>query len=331
MPDAIVTADQLSKDEDDFGKIFSEISDKSDEEIKEAESNRSKKPDAEAGEPTKDQVSIGQQDNTTDNTSATDAEPGQVTPDPATGASADHTDWKAKAESLEAELSKERQRTSSWDGRIKAANKKSESLAAEVKMLREKLDNMPTQPTKEEQSDQDVLDKFKETFPELVEFSDVIDRKIRNATKPALDKEPKPSPSTDDLDPEPASSDDTTTVDKSAVCDMVEVRKIHKDVDEAVASGKIVTWINTQPDYMRPALENVFYGANGFGSTKQVIDLLNNFKKQTGWMSDLLKRDSTKQDKLNSMLEAEGDSGGPVDNAGPDKNDFDTAAKEAGL
>ena len=331
MPDAIVTADQLSKDEDDFDAIFNEISDKSDEEIKEAEANRSKEPDAKAGEPTKDQATIGQQDEATDDTPTTDDKPGQGTPDPATGTATDQTDWKAKAESLEAELSKERQRTSSWDGRIKASNEKAKTLEAEVKMLREKLDKLPTQQTEEEQSDQDVLNKFKETFPELVEFSDVIDRKIKNATKPTPAKDPESSPSTDDLDPEPASSDDTATVDKSAVCNMVEVREIHKDVDEAVASGRIITWINTQPDYMRPTLENVYYGANGLGSTKQVIDLLNNFKKQTGWSSDLLKKDTTKQDKLNSMLEAEGDSGGPVDKAGPDKNDFATAAKEAGL
>ena len=331
MPDAIVTADQISKDEDDFDAIFNEISDKSDEEIKEAESNRSKKPDAQAGEPTKDQVSIGQQDGATEDPLITEDKTGQVTPDPATGTATDQTDWKAKAESLEAELSKERQRTSSWDGRIKAANEKAKSLEAEVKMLREKLDNMPAQKTEEEQSDQDVLDKFKETFPELVEFSDVIDRKIKNATKKTPAKEPESPTSTDDLDPGSANPDDTANVAKSAVCDMAEVRKIHKDVDEAVASGRIVTWINLQPDYMRPALSNVFYGANGFGSTEQVIDLLNNFKKQTGWSSDLLKRDTTKQDKLKSMLEAEGDSGGPIDNTGPDKNDFAAAAKDAGL
>ena len=328
MPDkGIVTTEQIVEEEKDFDEVFNDIVDKSDEDLQ-AEADKAKETDEDSGESKKDQ--------------SADAVGGKPVEDPIKPASSDpnpesdteagltQDDWKVKAEKFEADLQKERQRTSSWDGRIKAANKKAKELEAEVKMLRAKLDEKDSGPSEEEQSDQEVMDKFKETFPELVEVIDIMQRKIDAKASPA--KDPGQSDTTDDdLDPESANSDDNVDDTNVAVCDMNEVRKIHRDVDEAVSSGKIVTWINSQPDYIRPSLENVYYGANGYGSTQQVIDLVNNFKTQTGWTSDLLKTEDTKADKLNSMMESEGGSGGPVDKTGPDKSDYDAAAKDAGF
>jgi len=328
MPDkGIVTTEQINEEEKDFDEVFNDIVDKSDEDLQ-AEADKAKETDADSGESKKDQSADAVGGKPVEDPIKPDSS--DPNPESDTEAGLTQEDWKVKAEKLEAELQKERQRTSSWDGRIKAANKKAKELEAEVKMLRAKLDENDSGSSEEEQSDQEVMDKFKVTFPELIDVIDIMQRKIDANTSPA--KDPVQSDTTDDdFDPESANSDDDGNAADVAVCDMAEVRKIHRDVDEAVSSGKIVTWINSQPDYIRPSLENVYYGANGYGTTQQVIDLVNNFKTQTGWKSDLLKTEDTKADKLNSMMESEGGSGGPVDKTGPDKSDYDAAAKDAGF
>lgn len=329
MPERIVTADQLTKEEEDFDTVFDNIVDKSDEDRK-AYAEKISESDDVSGDTPKDQTPESDADKKPKEDPVKSDSAGQ-TPESDTSAGLTQDDWKAKAEQLESELQKERQRTSSWDGRIKAANNKVKKLEAEVEKLRGQLDDqLSNKKTEEEESDQEVMEKFKETFPELVDVISIFEKKLNVATANQA-KDPEPSTTEDDLDPEPANSDDNTNSDKSAVCDMVEVRKAHSDVDEAVSSGKIEAWINTQPDYIKPSLENVYYGANGYGTTQQVIHLLNNFKNQTGWESSHKKQEDDKSAKLKGMIESEGDSGGPVDKAGPDKNDFDAAAKEAGL
>ena len=55
------------------------------------------------------------------------------------------------------------------------------------------------------------------------------------------------------------------------------------------------------------------------------------FKTQTGWKSQL-KSDSTaraKQAKLDAMKDVGSHSGGPIDNVGPDKNDYDKGVEDA--
>ena len=44
-----------------------------------------------------------------------------------------------------------------------------------------------------------------------------------------------------------------------------------------------------------------------------------------------LYKGKAKKDKLASMLETDGGSSGPVNTEGPDKNDFEKGAKDAGL
>ena len=330
MPkDGIVTAEEITKGDKDFDDVFDNIIDKTDEELQ-SEAATQAESDAASGDAQKDQTTDDDSTKkpTEDSTNKQDPDP---VDDDTSGLS--QSDWKAKAEELEAELKKERQRTSSWDGRIKAANKKAKELEAEVKILRSKLDEKQTsQQAEEEQSDQEVMDKFKETFPELVDVISIMEKKINRTDTSHQDKAQDESDTTeDDLDPEPASSDDSSSDHEPAICDMAAVRRAHPDVDEAVSSGVIETWVNSQADYIRPALEKVYYGKDGFGNTKQVIDLMQNFKKSTGWESSLKKSTDNKSDKLNSMKESEGDSGGPVDRTGPDTTDFDAGAKDAGL
>jgi len=332
MPrERIVTEDQYQKEEDDFDSVFNDIVDKTDEELSESGDDEAKPTDEQTGESTEDSSAEAKKsDDKEDPIPEANSDQGK---EPDTGAGVNQEDWKSRAEKAEAELQKERQRTSSWDGRINAANKKAKALEEEVKSLREKLDKkMESQQTEEELSDQEVMSQFKETFPELVEVVDILQKKIdKTSAIKAKAKDPEPADSTYDHDPEPASSDDSAAGAQVAPDHLSQVRAVHKDMDEAVASGQILTWINNQPEYQQGALNDVYYGRNGMGTTKQVIDLLSDFKKQTGWKSGLLKNEATKQDKLKSMLESEGPGDGPVDRTPPDKNDYAAAAKEAGL
>ena len=54
------------------------------------------------------------------------------------------------------------------------------------------------------------------------------------------------------------------------------LRKAHSDYDTVIA--KIPGWIEKQPAYLRPALEHVYKK----GTTKDVLDLVTDFKKATG-------------------------------------------------
>jgi hypothetical protein len=93
-----------------------------------------------------------------------------------------------------------------------------------------------------------------------------------------------------------------------------------------VKTGVLLTWINSQSEYIRSHLEAIY----NKGSAEDVIKMATEFKRTTGWKSSVTQEDETKQDKLKSMLEAEGNSPGPKTD-GPDKEDFAAAAKEVGL
>jgi hypothetical protein len=111
---------------------------------------------------------------------------------------------------------------------------------------------------------------------------------------------------------------------------MATIRKSHPDLDEMVNTGVLRTWINQQADYMRPHLDLIYQS----GTTDQVIDMVKRFKEASGWKSQLDTQGADKrtaqQKKLDSLKEVNSESGGAPPE-GPDKNDYDGAAKEAGL
>ena len=333
MPEkGIVEPNQLEKDQEDFASAFGEIVDKTDEEIKEEEAKKAQEADG-AGDATKDQSndadnSQASTDDTTDDESASQQKAAATD-------TTDNTDWKAEAEKFESELKKERQRTSSWEGRIRVANEKAKKLEAEIVELRKKLDDKATAKANEDdQSDEEVMSKFKETFPELVEVLDIYQKKIdklQSAAPAKTEPEPVvPDTTTDDTQ----SKDDEAEQARNAAAQehRSAIVSAHPEIDEIVGSGILLTWINQQPDYIRPHLEDVYYGKDGKGSSQQVVAMITEFKNKTGWKSQLVSgKNKDKSDKLKSMEEVDSTSGGPVDKTGPDKNDFDQGAKDAGL
>jgi hypothetical protein len=231
-------------------------------------------------------------------------------------------DWKARAETAEAELKKEQQKTSSWDGRIKAANTKAGDLATENEKLKLEI---AKQPDPEAESDKEKLDKFKKDFPELADVMDVYDKR----TAAVKVKEPV---NAEVVVNDEGSSGDSTVADESKDNNvhMKDIHDVHPDLAEMVNSGVLLTWIQKQKPFMRPHLEHIYYK----GESSQVIDVCTQFKESTGWKSQLANQDSekekTKQEKLDALKEVNSESGGaPPD--GPDMNDYDKGAKDAGL
>ena len=237
---------------------------------------------------------------------------------------------------LTEELKKERQRTSSWDGRIKAANEKAKKLEDENAQLREQVLSFAKQQDNDDaKSDEEKLQVFREAFPELVDVVDIMEKKINKIKDTRVKDEQKTvkpeeeSTSTteesNDAGQEDAKSSEPTDHYKT-------VTKAHPELDEMVGTGAVLTWLRKQPEFISEHLEDIYYARNGQGTSTQVIKLLNEFKKSTGWKSQLAERSSAKKkhDKLTGMLESEGESPGlPKD--GPDKNDFEGTAKAIGL
>lgn len=301
--------------------VFDEIGDLSDEEIqkKTAEESKLKKDDETSGDVNEDRMTEDEAKAMMEDTN--DGE-GEATPSPATPATGGtaQPDLEAKVSELEAELKKERQRTGSWDGRIKAANDKVKNLEAENAQLKEDLEKSKTAVTDESaNSEAEVMKNFQETFPELVEVLDIykknIDKKYGNVTPAKVEPEVETKP-----EPKPTEESD---VDTSKHFD--EIQKVHPDLSEAVSTGVLQTWINKQDDFIKPHLQSVYDG----GTSKQVISLMTNFKTKSGWTSQL-DTGKDKDTKLRSMLETEGESPGPKTD-GPDKDDFAGTAKEIGL
>jgi len=310
-------------DKEEFDKTVEAVFNEelSDEEIeKELDENLGKRDPDEAGEATGDQepkpaktedAKIDPDDHIKTGQDDDPATSGVVKPEDGD----DGVDWKAKATELEAELAKEKQKTSSWNGRITAANNRVKELEAEVAQLKA---SKPDEPAEDDKT-KEVLEKFSDSFPELKEVVDVMLDKID-----VVEKKVAPAAA---VDPEP----DSHTTDDNNVPDTSHrdaILKEHKELDEIAGTGVLSTWIEGKDDYIKPYLRKVYAS----GTAQEVITMITEFKKQTGWKSQLTgEADKTKEDKLKTMLEVDSQSGGPVDNTGPDKDDYEQGAKDAGL
>ena len=300
--------------------VFDEIEGMSDEEIRKSEAKAEAKPaDGDAsGDATEDRLTAEEakalMDDANDEMEGKDSGP----VDPDTGGTV-QPDLTSKVSNLEAELKKERQRTASWDGRIKAANEKAAKLEADNEQLKAEIEQLKTSDSSEQAtSEAQVMSNFKETFPELVEILDIYQKRVDSAVKSIPAKEtPKEETPAEETEKKDTSVDDSKHFN--------EILDVHPDLTEAVNTGVLQTWINRQDDFIRPHLQDVYNG----GTSQQVIKLMTNFKKKSGWASQL-DTGKGKRDKLRSMIATDGESPGPKTD-GPDRNDYAGAAKEAGL
>jgi hypothetical protein len=312
---------EYQKDQDEFNAavqdIFSADTEVTDEEInKKLDEELGKRPDDTAsGDATGDPVEKQVVADDASKAASTDTAAEDKTVDQSKVATdTDTTDWKAKAETTEAELAKEKQKTSSWNGRITAANDK-------VKVLEDKITELETAtPSEEDLSDQTKIDKFRKDFPELGDVVDIMEKRIDKVAAPT---KAAAAPAEEVFD-----QVDTNKPDDGPTSHYTATRDVHPELDEIVNSGVLLTWVRKQPDYIRPHLEKVYFT----GDSEQVISMVTEFKNSSNWKSQLESRekDLTKEEKLQSLVDVNSDSSGPKGGA-PDKNDFAAGAKDAGL
>lgn len=328
---------EVQKEQEEFEAaleetIFRDGEDKTDEEInKELDEKFGKRSDEDSGESTRDHDESTA--NTDDPTKVKDPDEDPIV-DPSDqsqsqGISTDTdedgekgcdkcTALMVQLDEANVKASKAEQKMKSWEGRIKAANTR-------VKELEAQLETSSTSNT--DDSDQDKIDKFRKDFPEFGDVLDVMDKRYK-ANAPSKDKDTYDPDAPIDADVKPvAQSDNKPNASNSEPTDHFKaIVEVHPDIDELTSSKVLVTWIRKQPDYIRPHLEKVY----NKGSADEVIKMVAEFKNQTGWKSQLENAVDPKEAKLLAMRQADGsESPGPKDTNGPDKNDFDGAAKEA--
>jgi hypothetical protein len=318
---------KLDQEVNEFDDAFNEIVDKTDEELaQEAVDEALKNTDEASGDAQKDQS----EDKPAEQKPVEDPIPSDVDQQKAADTSTKETSfYEDRIKELEEQLAKETQRTASWDGRIKAANKRVKELEAENKKLTEQLlelNSNKSSKSGDSQSDEEVMATFRETFPELVEVIDIMQRKIdAKATAPTTPaKESTYVP--DDDDEEDEGEKLKAEMEKVRQEHLNTIRKAHPGMDEMVSTGVLKSWINTQPEYIQPHLNQIYKT----GSSNQIIKMISEFVEQTGWKSQLDNKGNSKQDKLKSMMDTGNNSPGEVSGT-PDNSDFAAAAKEAGL
>ena len=214
---------------------------------------------------------------------------------------------------IEADLAAEKQRNSSWEGRIKAANKRADEAevsAAGKKNLTDKGDE--TLPDGED--DDSVLTDFIEEFPSLEKPIKLLATKIARELVESKMDEITPTLKTVQ-----------ETVESNAVNDHLgKITKAHPDWRQIHKSGALGTWIGKQPQFMQAGLKRVV----DEGSAEDIVELFTTYKKSTGQLktetnSGKGKTSAQKAKELEAV--AHQSSGPPKDTKKIADDDFDSA------
>jgi hypothetical protein len=304
----------LNKD-DEKGTALAEQHKKDEEAKKKAEAEEAAK---------KEQEGLLKGPADTDKTAGTDGTDGD-------GTATDETDpvkkLQAENKQIKADLAAERQRNASWEGRISAANTRADEAEARAKEAAEaKAKKKDEEDQTASEDDDKVLSQFYSDFPELEAPLKILLKKHGSENTAAVLEEIKPSLKKVDE----VAETQKETADSEHVS---QLRTAHPDIEKIAKSGVMLDWIETQPSYLKPGLLKVYQN----GSTQDAIDLISEFKRVTGYgktketnTNEKDKTDTDKDAKLKSMMQVDSDSSGPP--AGePDKSDYDSAAKDAGL
>lgn len=322
--------DDRSKEQDEFDKAFDELFDESDGEDKSTEDHGSEG-DGQTQEPApKTEETTPTDDGQEPTVDGTDT----ARETPATGSEVnDGIDYRVRSEELAELLAKEQQRTSTWNGRIKAANAKAEAAESRVKELEAEINKLKTAAPAEKPAEDfgdEELDTFFEDFPEMKKPFEIMLKKAVGNHKVVKETTTK-EPATDVMADAPG--DDTITDGQKLFEETVGTA--HPDWRYHITTGKLKAWIETQEDYIKPTLLSVYQS----GTAQACIDLLTNYKKSTGLIADDGARTTTKSDpkadkqkKLDSLREVRSSST-KVDPTKSDKRNasFDDTAKEIGL
>jgi hypothetical protein len=226
---------------------------------------------------------------------------------------------------LEAALLKEQQKTSSWDGRIRAANQRAEDAEKKATDFETRLKALEAGTVSGEGANDsgdknETIAKFFEDFPEFEAPIKALIAQGAGSKGLTLDEVKEAI--------KPEIEEVKTTVKEQTDQEkfMMGLTASHADVQTYIDNGAILRWIDQQPAYIAKELSRVYNG----GTVTEAVTLVDEFKRTSSEYKPTKPEhtNTQKNDKLKSMMAVDSDSAGPP--AGqPDKADFDAAADEA--
>jgi len=238
----------------------------------------------------------------------TDEESGSEQADDPSG----ETDYKTLYE-------KEAQRTKSWEGRIKAANKRAEEAERKAKELEagksvaEKAVSAPAQAAEDED-----LKNFFADYPELEKpFNKLVTLKGEAIARKIVQEEiQKIAPQITAIK--------VTQESEIERQHFSAIETAHPDYKGIVERGELDSWIQTQPSFIR----NAMIAVTQKGSTEEVIELFDNFKKSNHKKNPTPPSSQNPKSKKAEDLAAVPASRRPIPK-GKSNDDYDSAWEEA--
>lgn len=211
---------------------------------------------------------------------------------------------------LETELAQERQKTSSWDGRIRTANDRTNELQTELDELKARA------PAKEEDSpdadlsnDDEVIAKFKDEFPDFVRPLEIMAQRI--AGKEVKTIEPVVQALQEDGE--------------------ATAQRLHTEAIENAHPGflqlapKVKTWITTQPSFLQASLEAVFQK----GTATEVIEMFDTYKRVHNITTHKPKEEKQTSKNAEELLAVPASPGPTPEVDAKDQQDFNAGWDEA--
>jgi hypothetical protein len=223
----------------------------------------------------------------------------------------------AKIAKVEIELEQEKQRSASWDGRIKAAEKRAAEAEQKLKDAEAKgqSDSDNASPTEDDAK----LSAFFKEYPDLEgPLKSVAERIATTIVDKRMSK-------VDELVDNQAAMQDTLSED-AIVRHNATILEAHPDWKTIYNSGALKTWIEAQPNYLQPRLNEVVDN----GSARDIIEMFDSYKrasgkgtKQTSTSAELAE---AKKKKAAAMEAVPASTGGPKEGKKKiAKDDFDGA------
>ena len=213
---------------------------------------------------------------------------------------------------------KEKHRTSSWDGRLRAKDRENEELKAQLVTLQRQVESAVSSGSKQDvETTDESVKSFLTEFPELATpIRKMIEEAVsgtRAALESRVEREVLPL--------------QTTVQETIRERHFNAINSAHSDFEEIVKTGELKSWIDKQPSFIRTAYDNVYNG----GTATEVIDLLDQYKimnRSSSSQQSVQSESEVNRHKPAAAVKSRG-SGVPNIRKPIDKDDFDSAWQAA--
>jgi hypothetical protein len=187
---------------------------------------------------------------------------------------------------LKTEQEAQAQKMRSWEGRLKAADKR--AVEAEQKLKDAKTTGQSKDSDKNASLEEDdaELGKFFKEYPDLEGPMKKVAEKL--ATKIFNEKI---GDKIETLETNQATAQETAQEDLDRV-HMEKINAAHPDWEKIFDSGALKTWIGRQPGYLQPRLTEIIKK----GSAQEVIDMFDSYKRASGKSNESTSTNSTEAD-----------------------------------